>query len=134
MPAPLRIDSINHVARNVKDIERTKAFYCDVLGFREIRRPGFPFSGAWLFNYGMQIHLIEGDAGLNPETISGRAEHLAFHVPDADAAIGCLEEHGIEYLRTVQSSTGVVQVFFLDPDGHHIELATYLPVVELTAI
>jgi catechol 2,3-dioxygenase-like lactoylglutathione lyase family enzyme len=50
------------------NIERMCRFYCEVLGFRQIWRPDFPFRGAWLFGYGLQIHLIEPEAGFSGPT------------------------------------------------------------------
>lgn len=132
MPSPLAVESVNHLARIVEDVEKTKAFYRDVLGFREIRRPNFSFPGAWLFNYGLQIHLIRNeDEFTKRHDISTRAAHLAFHVDDIEAAEQTLNDHGIEYRKNYVPDTGVTQIFFHDPDGCHIELGTYPAVVEL---
>ena len=35
------------------------------------------------------------------------------------------DEHGIPYRVNIQSQTGLRQLFFCDPDGHHVEVATY---------
>ncbi len=45
-PAPLPIDSLNHIARVTGDLDASTAFYRDVLGFRSIQRPDFGFPGA----------------------------------------------------------------------------------------
>ena len=129
MPRALPIRSINHVARTTKRLEASRRFYRDVLGFREIQRPDFGFPGAWLYNYGVQIHLIVNESlAPNPEDeIQTRADHLALHVDDIDEARQLLEEHGITYRENTVPKTGVVQLFFLDPDGHHVEVATYPP-------
>lgn len=56
---PLR--ALNHVSLVVQDVEASISFYRDVLGFYEIRRPeSFHFDGAWLWRYGVSVHLIQG--------------------------------------------------------------------------
>lgn len=131
MPRPLAIESVNHVARLTRHLEESRAFYRDVLGFRELARPNFMFPGAWLFNYGLQIHLIVDDAApLEKGDISTRADHLALHVPDIAAAEQLLIEHGIEYKKNYVADRDVTQLFFHDPDGHHIEIGCYPPVRE----
>lgn len=131
MPAPLPIQSVNHVARLTRHLDEARQFYRDVLGFREIRRPNFNFPGAWLYNYGLQIHLIVADGAPEPDgEISTRAEHLALHVADTDEVERLLDEHGIEYRRNYVADRNVTQLFFRDPDGHHIEIGCYPPVVE----
>ena len=126
MSEPLAIRAVNHLARNTAKLDEMKAFYRDVLGFREIQRPPFKFPGAWLYNYGLQIHLIVDESGSEVEgEISTRAGHLALHVDDVEAAERTLEKHGIAYRKNEVPLTGVTQLFFHDPDGFHIELATY---------
>lgn len=131
MANSLPLQSINHIGLETANVEAALAFYRDVLGFRQVWRPNFSFAGAWLFNHGVMIHLIEGQPAPKPEVISTRANHFAFHTNDTDAAEKCLRDWGIPYRRNVQSGTGVVQLFFLDPDGHHIEVAHYLAVRDL---
>jgi len=135
MPDPLPIASVNHIARVTRDLAASRAFYRDVLGFREIYRPNFPFAGAWLYNYGLQIHLIEPDKQAAPlasdNKISIRADHVAFHVTDTQVVERLLQEHGIPFAKNYVNDTGVTQLFFHDPDGNHIEIGMYLPVREL---
>ena len=126
MSAPLPIRAVNHFARNTGRLEEMKAFYRDVLGFREIQRPAFPFPGVWLYNYGLQIHLIVDESGAQAEgEISTRAGHLALHVDDIETVERMLTERGIEYGKNEVPLTGVTQLFFHDPDGFHIELGNY---------
>jgi glyoxylase I family protein len=126
MPDPLPIRSLHHVARVTKRLDESRTFYRDVLGFREIPRPQLGFPGAWLFNYGIQIHLLVNDAPDNPrELIETRDNHLAFYVDDADSIEALLDAHSVVYRVNVQRDTHLKQVFFHDPDGHHIEVACY---------
>ena len=127
MSQPLPIESVNHIARVTCDLEASTAFYRDVLGFRPIQRPNFGFDGAWLFNCGVQIHLIcaTGDPAIDAPETSIRASHVAFHVADTAAVEELLQQHGIPYNVNQVPDIGVTQLFFQDPDGFHIEIGTY---------
>lgn len=126
MPQPLPIRSLHHVARVTRHLDAGRAFYRDVLGFREMHRPKLDFPGAWLTNYGIQIHLLVNDAPENPrDLIETRDNHLAFFVEDVDVVERLLQEHDVKYRVNVQKDSGIKQVFFRDPDGHHIEVACY---------
>lgn len=127
MATPLPLESIHHIARETRDVERCTRFYTDVLGFHSIRRPNFHFGGAWLFGYGVQIHVIEGEPPRRGSAVSSRVDHVAFHTKDIAVVEALLREHKINYLRNVQGPTGMIQLFFHDPDGNHIEVASYPP-------
>lgn len=133
MPGPIPLESVNHIARETDDVERSRRFYRDVLGFREVWRPDFDFEGAWLFNYGVMIHIIKGAPRVLPSEISTRADHVALHTSDIEAVERILQELDIPYKKNYVPKTNVTQVFFHDPDGNHIEVGTYPPVRELIA-
>src|SRR5690242_6739921 len=98
MAEPLPIRFLHHVARVTRRLDESRAFYRDVLGFREIPRPKIGFPGAWLTNYGIQIHLLVNDAPENPRAlIETRDNHLAFYVDDADAVERLLDAHSVTY-------------------------------------
>jgi catechol 2,3-dioxygenase-like lactoylglutathione lyase family enzyme len=124
MPSPLPIDGLHHVARVTARPDESIAFYRDVLGFKELSRPPFDFRGAWLFNYGFQIHIIENPKMAAPpvDKIDSRTNHLAFRVSSMELVKDRLTEHGIPYIEQVNAG-GIHQIFFTDPDGHHIEIA-----------
>jgi len=130
MATPLTIRGLHHVGRLTNHLEESRAFYRDVLGFREIPRPNFNFPGAWLFNYGLQIHLIVNKE-IPPAEAGGpiqtRHDHLAFMVEDLDAILVALKERKIPYRENFVADTNVKQIFFQDPDGHHIEVGIYPP-------
>jgi catechol 2,3-dioxygenase-like lactoylglutathione lyase family enzyme len=131
MPNPLPLKSLHHVARRTKHLEQSIAFYRDVLGFREIPRPALGFSGAWLFNYSLQIHLLYDETIGDPAgQIYSRDDHLAFFTDDVAAVERLLTEHGVPFRVNIQADTGLKQIFFRDPDGHHVEVATYPATVE----
>ncbi len=123
--SPIEIRCVHHFGRLTKRVEESKQFYCEILGFREIERPNFDFGGAWLFLCGVQIHLIENAAAPDPVgDIHSRVNHIALHVDDLDAARDRLIEAGVSFKES-PAGRNVRQLFFRDPDGHTVELATY---------
>src|SRR6266496_6082483 len=55
---PMPVTELNHYFVRANDLERTKDFYCDVLGFSVMPRPSFPFPGYWLgVNGKIQVHM-----------------------------------------------------------------------------
>jgi catechol 2,3-dioxygenase-like lactoylglutathione lyase family enzyme/uncharacterized protein YunC (DUF1805 family) len=128
----IQVKSIDHATLVVKDLERSRRFYVDVLGMREVPRPAFSFAGLWFQAGRTQIHLIlefagSGPAGnLLPENRrSSRTHHLAFEVEDAAAAFVCLQQMQIPVLAPPKPRPdGYMQVFVSDPDGHVIELCS----------
>jgi catechol 2,3-dioxygenase-like lactoylglutathione lyase family enzyme len=122
----VEITSLNHVAVCVTDIARSKRFYSEVLGLKEVARPSFPFDGAWYeLADGRQFHLIVHD---RPLTLRGTTEidlrdgHLAFGVEDFDAAVAHLRTAAVECVVRPENVTPWKQIYFTDPDGNVIEL------------
>ena len=46
--------SFNHISREVINLERSKQFYSNILGFYEIPRPNLDCNGCWLYGYGIR--------------------------------------------------------------------------------
>ena len=44
----IRFQSIDHLTLIVSDLEKTREFYCDILGMKLVPRPDFDFPGLWL--------------------------------------------------------------------------------------
>jgi catechol 2,3-dioxygenase-like lactoylglutathione lyase family enzyme len=128
MPEPLPITAVNHVAVTTRRVAESTAFYRDVLGFWPVARPAFDFNGAWLFNYGLMIHIIENQRSPGAEgEISTRDNYLALHSDDLGRTERLLREHEIPYRKNEIKDRGIKQLFFRDPDGYHIEVGTYPP-------
>jgi catechol 2,3-dioxygenase-like lactoylglutathione lyase family enzyme len=128
MSTPIPIKQLHHISLRTKQLDASRQFYRDVLGFAEIPRARFNFDGAWLFAYGLQIHLIVDETLGEPSTtIQTRHEHIAFEVTDTAAVERVLQANSIEYKLNTQASTGVQQIFCRDPDGHYLEFGAYGP-------
>ncbi|OWM81829.1 uncharacterized protein LOC116188503 [Punica granatum] len=136
---PLHLKSLNHISLVCRSVEESIDFYQSVLGFVPIRRPGsFNFDGAWLFGYGVGIHLLQSE---NPENMQKKNEinpkdnHISFQCESMGAVEKKLREMEIKHVRAkvVEGGIEVDQLFFHDPDGFMIEICNCdsLPVVPL---
>lgn len=129
--SPIQVKNIDHVTLVVADLERSRKFYCDLLGMQQVTRPGFHFPGMW-FQIGVQqIHLIETRADSAPAGFPappeyvrpGRTFHYAFEVNDATQVIPILQAHGVEVKGEARHRPdGCLQTFCYDPDGHVVEI------------
>lgn len=131
IPAAVRVQNIDHYTIVVKDLERSKAFYCGVLGMVEVPRPNFSFEGKWFQAGPNQIHLIlehDGSAKAGfPSTVAtnspGRVTHLAFEIADARAAAEYFPTRGVALRGEPRHRPdGPLQVFVTDPDGYVVEV------------
>ena len=128
----ISIRNIDHVVLRVKDIERMRRFYCDILGAAHV---------AWRPQFGMS-HLRVGSTMLDLITVDGKLgkaggaapggegrnmDHLCFRVEpfDQDAIVQHLKTHGVEVgeIRTRYGAEGNgVSIYLTDPEGNMLEL------------
>jgi lactoylglutathione lyase len=119
--------TLNHIAIYVFDLKKSTVFYESVLQLKQIPEPFHDGRHTW-FTLGAagSLHLIQGA----PANISrDKNDHLCFSVKSIDKFIANLDTHKIEYTNwpgTEKAPTvrvdGVKQVYFVDPDGHWIEI------------
>ncbi len=122
----MRFAQLNHVALHVADVEKSVAFYRDVLRLEPIPRPAFSFPGAW-FRLGIdqELHLI---GGRDREVVShNRGNHFALLVDDFDAWEKYLTENNVKFAPRRLRPDGALQLYVIDPDGHYVELCTMPP-------
>ena len=121
MSHPLQITQIDHCSVITTDVERSRRFYKDLLGLREIHSPlTFDFVVVW-FDLGNQhLHLLLKDKA---DTISPR--HFALRVTDAAAARRYFQEHGVATSETTLIH-GADRFFINDPDGNRSEIIQWL--------
>ncbi|KAL9321518.1 hypothetical protein ACSQ67_013357 [Phaseolus vulgaris] len=137
MPMPLL--SLNHVSFVCKSVSESVKFYEDVLGFVLIKRPSsFKFEGAWLFNYGIGIHLLESaKVPVKKREINPKENHISFQCSDMRLIMQKLEAMDIVYVTAVVEEGGIQvdQLFFHDPDGYMIEICNCqnLPVLPISS-
>lgn len=122
----MQIKSLGHVVLKVRDLERSVAFYRDILGMKEVAR----YQGAMaFFSLGSNHHDIGlMQLGTHAQDIDPGAiglYHVAFKVGDSlDELRACkahLEAHNVGIFG--MSDHGVSQSLYIqDPDGIEIEL------------
>ena len=130
----MSVSAFHHTQLTITDIERSRKFYAEVVGLAEIKRPEFPFPGAWFeFADGQQLHLVKLPEPLWPgmKLLDRYESHLALRVPSFRKAVESLRSHGFredvaddhpfKMLVKPQTPNGYPQVYFLDPDRHMIE-------------
>ncbi len=119
MPA----ERLEHFTIECADLERTRSFYCDVLGLTSGFRPRMDFPGHWLYCGGVPVvHLMKRDAAARPRESTGRLDHIAFRCTDPEDTLARLGERNIPYTDNKLADAGLWQVFVRDPEGILVEL------------
>jgi len=121
MNSLLAVTQIDHVSVIITDVERSRRFYRDLLGLKEINKPRtFDFVVLWFELGSHQLHLLLKD---RPDSRSPR--HFALRVSDAGAARSYFRERGIATEETTPIP-GADRFFIYDPDGNRIEIIQWL--------
>ncbi len=124
----MQVRELGHVVLYVRDIERSRHFYGDVLGFPELPRGEFP--GAAAFSTGRTHHellLIEVGEDATPIPAGRRLGmyHIGFKIGDTDdelrAALEELQRHDVTIVGA-SDHTVTHSLYLLDPDGNELEL------------
>jgi catechol 2,3-dioxygenase-like lactoylglutathione lyase family enzyme len=142
---PFRIVAADHTGITVSNLERSLAFWRDVLGFELSHRahhtgelaseatgvPGAEISIAVLKGYGHKIELLEYLAPADRKQVEVRpcdvgSVHVAFIVDDLDAVVSAVAASGWKAVgkpQTLKSgpNAGKRVVYVRDPDGTAIE-------------
>lgn len=115
------IEGMNHFTVLSSDLERSKAFYINVLGLSEGYRPPFAFPGAWLYAGDRAIlHIMAGKP--MPPYAAGVIDHMAFTAMNLQAVADTLKRHNIPYELHRLAGLNIWQLFCFDPDGAKVEL------------
>ena len=122
----MQVKALGHVVLKVRNLERSVAFYRDILGMKEVMRYRDAMA---FFSFGSNHHdlglLQLGEQAAQPDPFSLGLYHVAFKIGDSlDELRECkahLEKHGVQLIG--MSDHGVSQSLYLaDPDGNEIEL------------
>ncbi len=115
------ITGMNHFTVLSSNLEKSKAFYINILGLTEGYRPPFTFPGAWLYAGDQAIlHIMTGKA--MPANPAGVIDHMAFTASGLQATVNILKQHGIAYDLHRLKELKIWQLFCHDPDGAKVEL------------
>ena len=123
------LQGLGHALVLTDDLEATRAFYCDVLGFEPGDRPPLAFPGYWLYLQGVAcVHVAERAAyeaeldRMGLRRSQGPVDHLAFDAGDHEAIVARLGAAGVHAVSNEVPSAGMRQLFLDDPNGVRIEL------------
>ena len=126
--------AFHHTQLTVADLDRSRAFYRDVIGLKELARPQFPFPGAWFqLANGQELHIVKVPDPLKRgmAVMQIYENHVALRVDSFQQALGWLRAHGYredvaddhphKMVIKTHPPTGYPQVYFLDPDRYLFE-------------
>jgi len=121
---------ILHTMLRVGDLERSIAFYTEVLGMRLMRRKDYPSGEFTLAFLGYQDESeaaaleLTYNWGLTQYEMGNAYGHLALEVDDVYAAVEAIRAHGGKILREAgpMNAGSTIIAFVEDPDGYQIEL------------
>jgi len=119
------IKKLLHTRYRVNDLEKTVAFYRDVLGLKEIERFKSPRGSELVFlkapEGGEEIELCCYPAS-GPVQVPADLTHLAFEVDDLEAFAKQLEKKGVKLSDGPTRAPGMIFAFVDAPEGYEIEL------------
>jgi catechol 2,3-dioxygenase-like lactoylglutathione lyase family enzyme len=128
------VTGLNHYLIVAKNLERTRDFYCNVLGMELAERPDFGFPGYWL-KVGDEIcvHLASQDPNRirdmfllkkHPKgtTGSGSVDHIAFLAQNPGAVRERIQKNKVAMHFRSFPDAKLFQIFLKDPDDITIEL------------
>jgi catechol 2,3-dioxygenase len=138
----MKIKELGHLVLYVRDVDRSAAFYRDVLGWRQVlpdpTAPASSRSPAAAFSAGRTHHeLLLIEVGEDAEPIpAGRRVgmyHFGLKVGDSDdelrEALAHITEAGVT-IAGASDHTVTHSLYILDPDGNEIELYIDVPGVD----
>jgi catechol 2,3-dioxygenase-like lactoylglutathione lyase family enzyme len=123
-----QLEGIDHIAIAVRDVERSAAWYEDVLGLERRHRDARGDYPA-MVGAGTTCVALFPVEGTQPKPTPGRdvlaMRHFAFRVDRANFE-SAKEELGRRGIHFQAEHHGIAEsIYFHDPDGHEIELTTY---------
>lgn len=126
----VKISHIDHIVLTVSDIERTCAFYHDILGMEIVTFA----EGRKALKFGKQkINLHEAGREFEPKAkqpVPGSADVCFITERKIDDVAVILQKKNIEIIAGQEARTGAMgnlrSVYFRDPDGNLVELAEYI--------
>lgn len=114
----IRASAIDHIVLYASDVERSVAFYTDILGMT-VRSQGSGYAFLHCGDGGQQIGLFAAGQGGPPTDAD--VNHIAFSVEAGDypSLKGALAARGI----AVRGRAGDPEcIYFDDPDGHTVQI------------
>ncbi len=123
------LDGVFHVALNVRDVARTKAFFRDVLGFKVEWEPDPENVYLTSGKDNVAIHQAPENAKLDE---TGKLDHIGLVVPregDVDAWSDYLARKGVKIEKQPRTHRdGARSLYARDPEGTLIQIIYHPPI------
>ena len=131
----MEIKELGHVVLYVRDVERSRAFYRDVLGFREVFAVPSAVAGysSGRTHHELLLVSVGPDAQPIPEGPRVGMYHFALKVGDSDDELRAARDAVVQAGVTIVGATAHVvthSLFLRDPDGNELELYIDVPGVD----
>ena len=131
----------DHIGLLTAELDRSVAFYRDVLGFEFVsRRSGKGGNEQAVFRVGDGLVILraEGRSVAKGRNSASGMHHLAFCLEpkEYDAVIEACQRGGVEVTRQAlnKGARGIgLAAYFRDPDGNHLEIKKYSELPEKTS-
>jgi len=126
----MQIKSLDHLVLTVADINKTLAFYVDVLNFQKVTFG----ENRYALAFGSQkINLHQKGAEFEPKAnkaTPGSADLCFIAETDIADVLQELKEKGVEVISEIVERTGAIgkikSIYLRDPDLNLIEISNYL--------
>ena len=122
------IDTLDHVALAVRDLERSARWYADVLGFKRLHEGKWNGIPIFVGNDAAAVALFPASEEIGSASVDRaavRTLHFAFRTDRQNflRAQDELKKRAISF--EFQDHEISHSIYFRDPDGHKIEITTY---------
>jgi catechol 2,3-dioxygenase len=121
----ISVSKIGHIVLKVEDLDSASAFYCGVLGIKEVARRDFGEGPMAFLSTGNSHHDVALVAANPPNSAPGSLHHFALKVGDSPQDLrhvkGALAAKGIVVHMSLDHRVSQ-GIYISDPDGNLIEL------------
>ena len=126
---------LEHFLIQTADMQATRDWYVNVLGFREGPHPDFKFPVCWLYIGDTDvIHITEGGKNVSANRMqylgqqsdavqgTGVIDHVAFRCSGLREMMERLQRANVAFNKRQVDDQGLFQLFLFDPNGIKVEL------------
>ncbi len=112
----------------VQDVDAAIAFYCALLGFREVMHPAATFAMLEHGDLRLVLSVPDGGPGGGQAAADGTLpspggwNRFSLEVDDLDATVERLEAEGASFRSAIVNGVGGRQIIVDDPSGNPVEL------------
>ncbi|WP_224482921.1 VOC family protein [Robertkochia aurantiaca] len=121
------IDFVDHVALRVSDMERSAAWYEEVLGLKRHQPPKWGSFPVFMLSKRSGVALFparKDDPKLDKKSKNVKIDHFAFNLNNEQFSLAIAHFKELELDFNIQNHHYFKSVYTSDPDGHTVELTT----------